>query len=129
LMAVMLTATDRDDTLEFSFGIRTRVGDGPASPPDFGKEAVDRYIPKDSRPKIKDLIGLSAIWIATAALPNNIVMETFYPSLDAKALRKYEIVIRAFEICGYKLVDQFRDSSDDKDYWSFSRLADLAHDD
>jgi hypothetical protein len=72
LMAVMLTRTDRDDTLEFHFGIRTRIGSGPASEPDYSKEAVDQYIPKKDRFSIKSLIRECTRRIIWSARPEYI---------------------------------------------------------
>jgi hypothetical protein len=121
LMAVMLTRTDRDDALELHFGIRLRIGDGPADAPDYSKEATDKYIPKESRTIIKGLIRACIIRVIPNAQPKYIVMETYYPNLEPKALRKYEAICGAVGICGYNVTDEWRDENDGKNYWIFSR--------
>jgi hypothetical protein len=73
LMAVMLTATDRDDTLELHFGIRTRIAEGDASPPDYTKESIDTYIPKTSRTIVRDLIRRCIVRIVPEASPKYII--------------------------------------------------------
>jgi hypothetical protein len=122
LMAVMLTRTERGDTLELHFGIRTRISDGPASPPDYSKEGTDQYIPRLSRQIIRDLIRACVIRVVTGARSEYIVMETFYPNLPVKALQKYAAICGAIQICGYKLIDEFRDEISGINYWTFGKI-------
>jgi hypothetical protein len=56
-----------------------------------------------------------------AVQPKDIVMETFHANLPSKAMKKYELISDVLERLSYALVDQFRDETDGKDYWSFSR--------
>jgi hypothetical protein len=121
-MAVMLTCTERDDTLELHFGIRTRISDGPASPPDYSKEGADLYIPKLSRQIVRDLIRACVIHVVPDADPKYIVMETFYPNLPDRALQKYAAICGAIQICGYELIEEFRDETSGINYWAFSRI-------
>ncbi len=123
LMAVMLTRTDRIDTLELHFGIRTRIGDGPASAPDYSKEAADSYIPKEGRTSILDLIRQCVMRVVADISPSHIVMETYYGHLPPKALAKYAPIGAAVIVCGYKVADQWRDPQSGINYWVFSRTA------
>lgn len=120
LEAVMLTATGQPNILELHFGIRYRIGDSPASPPDYSKDAVDLYIPKASRAIITDLVRKSTARIVPAARPKSIVMETFYANLEPKALHKYDAICGAIGMCGYVLEQEFR-GEDGKNYWIFAR--------
>ena len=121
LMSVMLVATDKRETMEFCFGIRTRIGDGPASEPDYSKETVDRYIPKIARPIIKETIRRCIARLVPSSMPENIIMETYYPDLEPKALEKYQPICRAIVSCGYVIDDEFRDPDSGIDFWLFGR--------
>jgi hypothetical protein len=119
LMAVMLTRTDEDDIMEFHFGIRTRTADGPASSPDYSKEAVDNLIPKEHRLWIKHVILECIVGLVPKSRPKYIVMETFYPNLELKALKKYEAICNTLKMVGYDVADQFRDEDSGINYWLF----------
>lgn len=121
LMAVMLTATDRPGVLELHFGIRTRINNGRSGEPDYSRETVQRYIPKDSRNLIAGLIRESVQKIVTAGAPEHIIMETFYPNLEPVALAKYAPVCGAVIMSGYRIGDSWRDENDGKNYWIFTR--------
>jgi hypothetical protein len=121
LMAVLLTATDRADALELHFGIRTRINDGTASEPDYTKESVQRYIPKESRNLVTGLIRECVEKIVRASAPEFILMETFYPNLEPVALAKYAPVCEAVITGGYKVADSWRDQSNGKNYWIFRK--------
>jgi hypothetical protein len=119
LMAVMLTRTDDDDVMEFHFGIRTRVAHGPAGSPDYSKEAVDKFIPKEYRPLISQVILECITGLMSHSRPKYIVMETFYPNLEPKALKKYDAICDTLEVVGYDVADRFRDETSGIDYWFF----------
>jgi hypothetical protein len=121
LMAVMLSRTQLSNTLEFHFGIRTRTTDGAISPPDYSKQIVDKYIPRDNRSQVKEYIGLCAWHLVLVASPRYIIMETFYPNLEQKALQKYLPIVERIEELGYAVTDQFRDETSGVNYWFFSR--------
>jgi len=120
VMAVLLTATDRPDTLELHFGLRARLADGPATEPDYSKERVAQYIPKTGRDLVKDLIIQAVKKLVLAARPQYILMETYYAHLEARALEKYEPVCGAVIVAGYRIADHWRDENG-KDYWIFNR--------
>jgi hypothetical protein len=120
LMAVLLTATDRDDALELHFGIRARRNDGPATEPDYSKECVEQYIPRFGRDLIRRLIIESVEKLVVVARPEFIVMETYYANLEPKALAKYAPVCGAVTASGYLIC--WRDENDGKNYWIFKKV-------
>lgn len=120
LMAVMLTSTDDPDALEFHFGVRTRIGGGPADGPDYSKECVDKYIPKSARTIIKHMILEAIVGLVPKARPRNIVMETFYPNLEPRALEKYKPICETIKMVGYEVADAFRDETSGINYWLFT---------
>jgi hypothetical protein len=57
VMSVMMVPTDRTDTLELCFGIRTKdygriILDGAISPPDYSREGSQKYIPTEYKLEI-----------------------------------------------------------------------------
>lgn len=120
VMAVLLTGTDRPDTLELHFGLRARLADGSATGPDYSKECVAQYIPKVGRDLVKGLIIEAVKKLVLAAGPEYILMETYYAHLEARALEKYEPVCGAVIVSGYRIVDHWREENG-KDYWIFNR--------
>jgi hypothetical protein len=123
VMSVILFTTEDNDKLELCFGIRTKSGANlsKVSPPDYSKEAADLYIPKAARERVLSLINSAIGLVVDARKPSFIIMETFYPNLEERALRKYDSITKALRVIGYPIRDSWRDEYTNIDYWLFER--------
>ncbi len=124
VMSVILFETEDKETLELCFGIRTKsVADGliTISPPDYSKEKADECIPKDKRSNVLFAINGAVDVLAQIAKATNIIMETFYPNLDHKALKKYDIICNALARWNYPVEDSWKDESTGINYWLFKK--------
>jgi hypothetical protein len=129
LMSVMLVPGGSyldppvEGIVDLRFGIRERdlTSDWKVGPPDYSRETVDKYIPKDARGPVLTFILLAVSELIKEAKPSGITMETYYPNLDAKGLEKYAAISSILKLGGYKEADRFRDETTGKDYWFFDR--------
>jgi hypothetical protein len=131
VMSVMMVPTDRTDTLELCFGIRTKTPEqnyggivslGEISPPDYSREGSQKYIPTEYKLEVLSRIAEAVSRLAAHAMPNYITMETFYADLPLKALEKYDVIGGKIIACGYTIEDQFRDPPNHGiDYWLFKK--------
>lgn len=119
-MSVLLVPTEREDTLELCFGIRVKTGEV-VSEPDFSAESSRRYIPDEHRKTVLAYIFRCVTMLGLFYKSDYITMETFYPNLEPKALRKYDGVTQSLERAGYTLRDQFRNPEDGIDYWLYEK--------
>ena len=122
VMSVMLVR-DESEAFELCFGIRTR---SPAnalevSPPDYSSATAQRFVPPAATEDVLSVVLSAIIVLIEAVKPKDILMETFHANLPLKAMKKYKLISDILERFSYALIDQFRDETDGKDYWSFSR--------
>jgi hypothetical protein len=126
VMCVILFPTERPDTLELCFGIRTKTvvasdGSVDVSKPDYRNEGAKKYIPDHYRSevlaKVKDCVSR----IVGVKMPDFIAMETFYPYLPPQALAKYTTIGASIIAQGFILADSFRQESSGINYWLFKK--------
>jgi hypothetical protein len=128
LMSVMLVpgASYLDDKLEdvfdLRFGIRERdlKHEWKVTPPDYTRECADKYIPKEHRKDVLDLMCKAIASLTEHSGAKHLTMETFYADLPDSALRKYKELCNFLEECGFELRDEFRDEASGKNYWFLS---------
>jgi hypothetical protein len=122
LMSVMLIA-DPSGAFELCFGIRRRSASNvqDISPPDYSSATARRYVPRSAATDVLELIVIAIIALVRKAKPEHVIMETFHANLPPKAMKKYEVIVSVLEWQSYRLVEQFRNEEDGKDYWSFTR--------
>ena len=130
IMSVMFVpgASYLDDKLEgvfdLRFGIRERdvKHEWKVTPPDYTRECVDKYIPKERRKDVLDLMCKAIESLTKRSGARHLTMETFYAKLPDKALSKYKEICNFLEGCGFELRDEFRDEKSGKNYWSLSSV-------
>jgi hypothetical protein len=134
-MSVMLVAGDsylaepldkapaRENAIyDLQFGIRVHSAhNGSVSGPNFTIEATRKYIPDYARSDVAAVLHSAITRIIRDVRPHFLTMETFYPNLPDKALRKYQAISAVIEGCGYKVADAFQDGTNGVNYWFFSR--------
>jgi hypothetical protein len=108
-----------DDVFDLRFGIRERdlKHECKVTAPDYTRECVDRSIPKEHRKAVFGLMCKSLEVLTKHSGAKHLTMETIYPNLPDKALRKYKEICHFLEGCGFKLQDEFRDEHSGKNYW------------
>lgn len=123
VMSVMLVPVDDPKGHDLRFGIREKSlsRDWKVSGPNYTKEFVDRYIPKEWRTFVLTQIARAVRALVEKVKPDDVTMETYYPGLEQKALKKYELICTAMYGCGYVLDEQFRDDESQKNYWLFTK--------
>ncbi|MET4294751.1 hypothetical protein ABIB06_006584 [Bradyrhizobium sp. LB8.2] len=123
LMSVMLVPDDELEAYDLRFGIREQhlQHNWNVSPPDYTKETVDRYIPKQWRTFVGIKLRQAVRQLVEKVGPQNITMETFYAGLEQKALTKYDLISASVHICGYETSERFRDETTQKDHWLFTK--------
>ncbi|WP_324422465.1 hypothetical protein [Bradyrhizobium sp.] len=119
LMSVMLVPVDEAHDLRFGIREKSLVSDWKISAPDYTKEAVDSYIPKEWRAFVIVQIMRAVRLLVSQIQPESITMETYYAGLPTKALKKYDMISASVHSCGYETKDQFRHETSQKDYWLF----------
>jgi hypothetical protein len=129
-MSVMLVRGDSylDEPLDkekeiydLQFGIRVHWHNGDVSEPDFTIETSRKYIPDYARSQVAAVLHNTIARMIKDVRPRFVTMETFYPNLPAKTLRKYQVISAVIEGCGYKVADEFRDGTNGINYWFYSR--------
>jgi hypothetical protein len=126
VMSVILFPTERSDTFELCFGIRTKTvvaldGSADVSEPDYRNEGAKKYIPDSYRSEVLAQVRNCVSSIVKAKMPDFITMETFYPYLPPQALAKYSIIEASIISQGYILADSFRHESFGINYWLFKK--------
>jgi hypothetical protein len=130
IMSVMLVpgGSYLDDKLEgvfdLRFGIRERDGkhEWKVSPPDYTRECADKYIPKEHRNAVTDLLCQALGVLTKHSEAKHLTIETFYAKLPDKALSKYKEICNFLGGCGFELRDEFRDEESGKNYWFLSSV-------
>jgi hypothetical protein len=119
-----------EDVFDLRFGIRERdlKHEWKVSPPDYARECADRCIPKGYRKAVTALLCGSLGILTKHSGAKHLTMETFYPNLPEKALRKYKEICNFLRGRGFELKDEFRDPDSGKNYWllSLSRIESVA---
>ncbi len=131
LMSVMLVSGESYLTGELGgvydlqFGIRERnlSEEQVVTAPDFSTTSVEKYIPKEHRRSVFDMLLRAIDKLVSGLNPSYITMETYYGHLPMKALRKYDQIGDEIVSCGYERIDNFRDEASGIDYWFFGRKA------
>ena len=129
MMSVLLVSGESylqgevENLYDLQFGIRERFlsEDEHVTPPDFSTSSVEKYIPRQFRRAVFDVLLQAIKKLLAEANPSYLTMETFYGSLPPKALRKYEEIKNALASCGYEQLDNFRDKETGIDYWLFRK--------
>jgi hypothetical protein len=122
LMSVMLIP-DESGAFELCFGIRKRNVENAleVSPPDYRSETAKQFVPRTETENVRSAILSTIEALVKAVKPEDIIMETFHANLPPRAMKKYDLICEILAKNFYRLTDQFRDGTDGKDYWSFSR--------
>jgi hypothetical protein len=121
IMSVMLVPIDEAYDLRFGIREKSLIHNWKVTAPDYSMGAVANYIPKEHRDLVTKKLQEAIIALVTKVKPENVTMETFYPKVPAKALKKYDNVSFAMRDCSYMISDQFRDGTTHKDYWLFTK--------
>lgn len=102
---------DRGGLYDFKFGLRIKQARRPQhiSAPDYSKEAVDRYIPREERGKVLEGICRAAILLVSAANAAEVTMGSYYPYPPEKALEKYRAIAERVVSLGYDIIDEYTD--------------------
>lgn len=127
-MSVMLVRGDSylessiRGVFDLQFGIRILdLISGSVAAPDFTIETGRRFIPATATEQVLATIQDAISLLIERASPRFITMETFYPALPEKALRKYEKISKRLLEFGYVVADRFRDGTNGIDYWFFKQ--------
>ena len=123
VMSVMLVPVDDPKAHDLRFGIREQslTNDWKVSAPDYTRETVDKYIPKEWRTFVIVQLLRSVRVLVNEVSPENITMETYYAGLEQKALKKYDLISSAVHGCGYETKEQFRDETSLTNHWLFCK--------
>jgi len=130
IMSVMLRpgGSYLDDKLEgvfdLRFAIRKRDGkhEWNVSAPDYTRECADKYVPKEHRKAVTDLLCQALGVLTKHSDAKHLTMVTFYANLPDKALRKYKEICNFLKGRGFELEDEFRDEESGKNYWLLSSV-------
>lgn len=122
---IYMTATfvfKEDGIYELRFGTEERrlSREGYSEGMDYSIEQSKRYVPTDHRPKVLGLLLEAIKAILASARPEKITMQSFYPNLQAKALKKYDKIANLMNENGYETAEDFV-GSNGKRYWLFKR--------
>lgn len=122
LMSIMLLPID--EAYDLRFGIRQKdlASDWRVTPPDYSREAVGLYIPKEKRANVLARLTSSITELVSKKMPDLITMETYYPDLPDFASHKYKDICGAVHCCGYETTDNFRHGTTKKDHWFFTKV-------
>ena len=126
VMSVMLVQGDSyleqevSNVFDLQFGIRRRFPDT-TSEADFTKATGRLTIPPDRNKDVLAAIRSAAIRLVTVVRPDHLTMETYYPNLEAKALKKYQDICDDLKGVGYEVADAFREPSNGINYWYLRR--------
>jgi hypothetical protein len=121
VMSVMLVPIDEAYDLRFGIREKSLTSDWKVSAPDYTKECVDSYVPKDRRFLVAHQLHSAVITLLGNINPGNVTMETYYSELEPRAMRKYQEICEIMNLCGYETAEQFRDGTSLKDYWLFQK--------
>jgi hypothetical protein len=130
LMSVMLVpgGSYLDDELEGVFDLRFGIRERDAkhqwkvSPPNYTRECTDKYIPREQRKAVTDLLCQALGVLTKHSGAKHLTMETFYANLPDKALGKYKEICNFLTGFGFELKDEFRDEANRKNYWFLSSV-------
>jgi hypothetical protein len=108
---------------DLRFGIRERDmnHEWKVSGPDFSVKSADKYIPKQYREVVLRLICESLGILIAHSTAEHLTMESYYPNLETKAIKKYRYICDNAKKYGFALKETFRDGNSGKDYWFLSR--------
>lgn len=123
VMSIILFPTERPDTLELCFGIRTKVGANleTVSEPDYSKETANLYIPESGKHSVLRGIREAVLGIAKNSKVPYIIMETYYPNLPPKALVKYVTISNELFDADYLVEEEWKDDETGINYWLFKK--------
>ena len=115
--------SDESGAFELCFGIRKRSGVDASnvSSPDYSSATGKLYVPPESAEDVLGVVLAATVSLIGKVRPANVIMETFHSNLPPKAMRKYESIAKILGSLSYTVAEKFRDETDGKDYWSFSR--------
>lgn len=113
-----------EGVFDLRFGIRERDAkhEWKVSPPSYTRECADKYIPKEQRKAVADLLCQALGALTKHSDARHLTMETFYANLPDKALGKYKEICNFLAGCGFELKDEFRDEESGKSYWFLSSV-------
>jgi hypothetical protein len=126
VVQMMVALVEDDDTgndpFELMFGIRRRsLETGATTLPAFDHEAARQYVPKESADEVMRLVLDSIGKLMETVNPGLITMESFESDLPALAMAKYMRICNRLGELGYTLIECWRDGTDLKDYWFFTK--------
>jgi hypothetical protein len=114
-----------DGLFDLRFGIReidlSSAGGWRVTAPDYSREAVEKYIPKELRTLVLLYIGRCAKVLVETASAAGVTMETYYSNLEGRALEKYDHICSRVHDLGFETKESFRDGTNGKNYWFLIR--------
>jgi hypothetical protein len=110
---------------DLRFGIRERDADleWKISGPDYTRDAVRKYVPKQHREAVRLDLLKAVSYLVDSVVPAGVTMESYYPNLDSAALRKYSGICQLICEKGYEIVDDFCDGTSGINYWFLKRTS------
>jgi len=123
-MVVALVEDDDsgDHPFELMFGIRRRsLETGATSREAFDHETARQYVPRENAEEVLGLVLESIQKLLEHVDPFEIVMESFESDLPGEAMHKYMRICNKLGLAGLDLTECYRDGTDSKDYWFFTK--------
>jgi hypothetical protein len=120
IMSVMLVPIR--GTHDIRFGLRERDLDHEwkITGADYSIAKVRRYIPKDKRDTVCNLLLDSIKELITHVKPKKVTMETAFANLPDVAMIKYKYIANTVNNSGLATSDEFKNGDNGKYYWLFS---------
>ena len=108
---------------DLRFGVRERDLDHAwkLTPPDYEREANDRFIPAAHRPEVKERLYEAIEVLLAHSKAVHVTMQSYYSWLPEKAMWKYSCISMIIMSLGFTLQEAFRDETTGKNYWLFTR--------
>ena len=124
VMSVMLVPVKEGKhrrTRDIRFGIRERdlEHEWKITGPDYSIASVRRYIAKEKRTEVLNLLLESLTTLIAKVKPKSLTMETAIGNLPDAAMKKYGSICSAVKACDFELTDEFCDGTSGKCYWFF----------
>jgi hypothetical protein len=123
-MVVALVEDDDtgNDPFELMFGIRRRsLETGKTSDMIFDHATARLYVPRDFAEDVMGRVLESIRALIKHVDPYSVSMESFESALPGPAMHKYMSVCNELGVLGYSLTECWRDGTDQKDYWFFTK--------
>jgi hypothetical protein len=112
-----------DRVADLQFGIRENLRDNPIifTSVDFSIVSPRRFIPKNQRPIVENLVTGSILTLVNHAAPEYLTMETYHRDVPELGMVKYRNICRILENVGYTTQEDFRGTENGIHYWFLRR--------